>query len=127
MLDCMQQAHSHNKMRMYGERTQMRTRVNQALHRKTLPAQAETQIVELEGRCAALEAAAAEARAARGDLEAALAASRADAADTIAALRAAAQSDATQAAELAQQRCAGHWLPRLRATLLWCAGRPLTP
>ncbi|KAK9830576.1 hypothetical protein WJX81_000359 [Elliptochloris bilobata] len=69
-----------------------------------LRSRAETQIVELEERCGALEAAAAETSVARGDLEAALAACREEAAAAIAALRAAAQTEAAQAAELAQQR-----------------------
>lgn len=53
-------------------------------------AQAETAVVELEARCAALEA----------DLSTC----RAEAAETISTLRAAAQSEAAAAGEIAQQR-----------------------
>jgi len=69
--------------------------------------QAETQIVELEERCSALEADMAGLRATNGDLETVLRASRAEAAANIAALRESAQSEVAQAAELEHQRC-GH-------------------
>ncbi len=60
--------------------------------------------MELEARCAALEAEAADARAAAADAGAALAAGRAEAAAAADALHASSQSEAAQAAELAQQR-----------------------